>query len=180
VSGATGRANADTQQLFNYLWTNCPNTHCAVGGGRGGTAAADFSANKTITVMDWRGRTAWGLDDMGATAAGRILPSNVTSGGGDTVTTPNATGGEANHTLVTAEIPSVTPSGSISGVTASNFNIGSQNILYQSGVNNVGAPTSQVGNVNGSTFSFTGIPFGGGGAHNTMAPFILGSWYIKL
>src|SRR5262245_12583154 len=28
TSGASGRANADTQSLFVYLWTNCTNAHC--------------------------------------------------------------------------------------------------------------------------------------------------------
>jgi hypothetical protein len=180
VSGATGRANADTQQLFSYLWTNCPNTHCAVGGGRGGTAAADFSANKTITVMDWRGRTAWGLDDMGAPAAGRLLASQVTSGGGDTVTTPNATGGSSTSTIVQANIPNyalpVTDPGHLHTYVsppnnaAGSLNAGGSNFALNSATSNTGA-------------SLTGVTVASGGsgtALNTIAPFILGSWYIKL
>src|SRR5215831_9921561 len=106
ASGATQRANADTQSLFIYLWTNCPDAHCPVLGGRGGTALADFNANKQITMPDLRGRicSPVGLDDMGNSAAGRIAAGNVTSGGGDTTTTPNATGGEANHTMTQAEL----------------------------------------------------------------------------
>jgi hypothetical protein len=34
-SGATERAHADTQSLFEYLWTNFSNSVCAVSGGRG-------------------------------------------------------------------------------------------------------------------------------------------------
>ena len=45
VSGATGRANADTAALYSYLWTNCPDAHCPVLGGRGASSAADFGAN---------------------------------------------------------------------------------------------------------------------------------------
>ena len=71
------------------------------GTGRGATALADFNALKPITLPDLRGRSPVGLDDMGAAGAGRILPGNVTSGGGDNQTTPAATGGEANHVLTT-------------------------------------------------------------------------------
>jgi hypothetical protein len=108
TSGATQRANADVQNLFVYLWTNCPNTHCAVSCGRGASGLADFNANKQMTVLDMRGRSFFGLDDMGNSPAGRILASNVTSGGGDTTTTPNATGGEANHVLQVSELASHT------------------------------------------------------------------------
>src|SRR3984885_8365158 len=90
TSGATQRANADTQNLFVYLWTNCTNAHCPVVGGRGGTALADFNANKQITVPDWRDSAPLGRDCMGSTCAGGLLSSNVTSGGGDGVDTPGA------------------------------------------------------------------------------------------
>ncbi len=48
ASGVSERANADTQTLFEYLWNNCANEICGVSSGRGGSAAADFAANKTI------------------------------------------------------------------------------------------------------------------------------------
>src|SRR5262245_12922775 len=66
ASGATERANADTEDLFAYLWNNLTNTIAPVSGGRGGSAAADYAANKTITLPDMRGRALVGLDDMGA------------------------------------------------------------------------------------------------------------------
>ena len=50
-SGATQRANADTQNLFVYLWSNFSNAKCPVSGGRGATALADFQANKTIRLI---------------------------------------------------------------------------------------------------------------------------------
>src|SRR5262249_52846509 len=70
TSGATGRANADTQALFIYLWQNCPDAHCPVSSGRGANGLADFSANKQLTLIDLRGRGLAGLDDMGNIAAG--------------------------------------------------------------------------------------------------------------
>ena len=49
-SGATTRANADTQALFKVFWTNVPNSYCPVSGGRGTNADADFNAHKTIKL----------------------------------------------------------------------------------------------------------------------------------
>lgn len=55
-SGATGRANADTVDLFTLLWNNTANADCAVSGGRGGSAAVDYAAHKTITLPKALGR----------------------------------------------------------------------------------------------------------------------------
>ena len=49
-SGATTRAATDTWPLFNLLWSAVSNTYAPVSGGRGASAYADFSANKTITL----------------------------------------------------------------------------------------------------------------------------------
>jgi len=181
LSGATGRANADTQPLYVYLWNNCPNPHCAVSTGRGASAAADFSANKTIVLPDLRGRVLTGLDDMGAAAAGRILNSNVTSGGGDTPTTSGATGGEANHALTTAELaahshPITDPGhdhqtfGVLAGVMA-----GSGSVAGLADMPGTNGLTS----TNSTGIIATGNA-GSGAAHNTMAPFYLGSFWMKL
>jgi hypothetical protein len=97
-SGATQRANADTQNLFVYLWQNCPNAHCPVAGGRGVSGISDFSANKTIALPDMRSKSFVGRDCMGASCAGLLLASNISSGGTDTVDTPGAGGGQSNQT----------------------------------------------------------------------------------
>lgn len=182
TSGASQRANADTQALFTYLWTNFNNAHCPVAGGRGASAAADFTASKTIGLPDLRGRSPFGLDDMGASAAGRLLASNVTSGGGDGVTTSAATGGEANHTLVLAEAPP----GQIT------FNDAQHSHQYLSQSENKGSagifieqPISAPGSGNTwfTATSFTGASVSdhaGGGSHNNMHPFMLGTWFVKL
>lgn len=110
-SGATGRANADTQTLFVYLWNLCPDVHCTVSSGRGATGLADFQANKTITLPDCRGRACMlGLDGMGNAVAGRISAGNLaTSLPGDGADVPFTTGGENNHTITQAQLPAVTP-----------------------------------------------------------------------
>lgn len=83
ASGATERANADTQNLYVWLWTNCatPNTNleCAVTGGLGASALADFGANKPIATPDMRARTPFGRDCMGAACLG-----NTSDIGGNT------------------------------------------------------------------------------------------------
>src|ERR1700761_7700451 len=66
VSGATERSNADTQNLFVYLYGADPNL--VVSGGRTGNALNDFNANKTIALPDWRGQSLGALADMGNTA----------------------------------------------------------------------------------------------------------------
>jgi hypothetical protein len=55
-SGATTRANADTEDLFTLLWTNTTDANCAVSSGRGVSAASDFAANKTIALPKVLGR----------------------------------------------------------------------------------------------------------------------------
>jgi hypothetical protein len=184
TSGASQRANADTQALFTYLWTNFTDAHCPVVGGRGSTAGADFSASKQITAPDLRSRSPFGLDDMGGAASGRLLASNVTSGGGDGVTTPAATGGESNHTLTLAEAPA----GQFTfNDAAHQHNVGSQNATIIAGSLGpiiIQQPAGGPGPNNTSTSaSGTGASISdhaGSGAHNNMPSFILGTWFVKL
>lgn len=188
VSGATGRANADTQSLFVYLWINCANPtanrHCPVVGGLGANAIADFNANKQITLFDWRATSPVGLDDMGNAAVGRLLASNVTSGGGDGVTTPAATGGEANHTLISTEMPAhthaITDPGHAHSVTIALTIPPAQQFAAQAGPAAATNGTTTLSTTNVMT-GITGTQStGGDGAHNNMPPFILGTWYLKL
>ena len=88
-SGATTRANADTNALFVLLWNNVSNTYAAVSGGRGANAAADFAAHKTIALPKILGRAL--------AAAG--------SGSGLTARTLGQTVGEETHLLTTNELP---------------------------------------------------------------------------
>ena len=56
ASGGTTRANADTEDLFIYLWDLFNNTIAPVSSGRGASAAADFAANKTISLASLNAR----------------------------------------------------------------------------------------------------------------------------
>lgn len=104
-SGATERANSDTQALFIHLWNT--NSGLAVSGGRGASAAADWSANKTIELPDARGRVLASLDNMGNSAAGRLSLTYF----GASPTTLGAGGGSQSTTLAAGNLPPHTHSG---------------------------------------------------------------------
>lgn len=118
TSGATERANADCQALFVYLWG--ADASLTVSGGRGVSAAADWAANKTITLPDARGRVLASLDDMGASAAGRLTSSYFGASG----TTLGASGGGESFTLQTTNLPPYTPAGSIANGAISLSSVG--------------------------------------------------------
>jgi hypothetical protein len=103
VSGATERAAADCEALFNLIWNSIPDTICAVVGGRGGTAAADWTAGKQLTLPDARGRTLAFLDDMGNVAAGRITSPQATPSG----TQLASSGGAQLKTIDKTNLPAV-------------------------------------------------------------------------
>lgn len=81
TSAATTRANADTEALFTLLWTQFDNTllpiqtSAGVASTRGGSASADFAANKRLTIPDQRGEFVRGWDDGRGVDAGRALGS---------------------------------------------------------------------------------------------------------
>lgn len=90
-SGATTRANADTAALFAVLWNNVSNTYAPVTGGRGGSASADFAANKPIALTKMLGRA------LSVSGAGSGLTSRALG----------EIDGAETHTLTQAELPNV-------------------------------------------------------------------------
>jgi hypothetical protein len=149
-SGATTRANADTQDLFELLWTVCPNTYCPVSGGRGLTAAADFILNKTLTLPNNLGRVYAG-QGVGSGLTARLI--------GETT-------GTETHTLITSEMPSHThPSytKTTTSSTAYRENLGGGGSISYTGFAG-STSTSQ----------------GGGGSHSNVQPSIFLNTQIKL
>jgi microcystin-dependent protein len=176
-SGASERANSDCQALFLFLWAAYADVLCPVVGGRGANAAADWAADKQITLPDKRGRVMAGLDDMGNSAANRLTGVPITAG---SATTAGALGGEATHTLATSEIPAHTHTATVTDP-GHLHNIGQIFGLGGGPVNTFvqGAGTANTGSsVTGVTVANANT--GGGGAHNTMPLFFLGTWYRKL
>jgi microcystin-dependent protein len=182
TSGATERANSDCQALFEYLWG--ADSNLSVSGGRGASAAADWGANKTIALPDLRGRTIAGLDSMGSSAAGRIG-----SGSGSFTTSNNtlgATGGAEIHTIVTANLPPYTPSGTVAGGTVTFPSVA---VASSSGGGNsiTLGPNSTRSDQNASllpsqsAITFTGAAQGGTSSPlDTTQPTMLATYYVKL
>lgn len=196
TSGATERANVDCEDLFLHLWT--VDSTLSVSGGRGGTAAGDWAANKTIALPDFRERVLAGLATMGNTDAGLIADSLVD--GGETTSTLGATAGVDDVALVTGELPSHShAAGTLlmpnhgHPVRTSTQNAGGADVdggvmLNSASVSNqaafTGTPTDTAGQqVGGSgTASITGstATAGSGTAHNNIQPSMFILVLIKL
>ena len=157
-SSATERANDDTELLFTLLWNSWADAQAPVSSGRGASAAADFAANKTITLPDCRSRVIIGQDDMGGTASNRITSSST---GGANSTTPGGTGGAQTHTMTSTEMP-VHSHSITAAINAINQGYGGGNAIIAS------AAAYSTGNA------------GSGGAHSNTQPWIVMSKIIKL
>jgi hypothetical protein len=103
-SGATLRANADTQPLYTLLWNAFSNTICPVTGGRGSTAAADFSAGKPLAMIDARGCTIAAPDNQGNASFRGLLGNSTSVGGFTSPATLGTQAGQQLHTQTTAEV----------------------------------------------------------------------------
>lgn len=158
TSAATSRANIDTFPLYNYLWTNVSqpsaNTYCPVVGGIGGSAAADFTANKPLTLSLALGRALAGAG-TGAGLTNRPLGSFF---------------GEENHLLTTAELPPLSYAGS-------NVTIHTASLAVSPGAFPVYTPQATA---NTSSQSLNVVTNAGNGSHNTMQPTTFMNVYIKL
>lgn len=111
-SGATGRANADTEALFTLLWNKIANQWAPVSSGRGASAAADYAANKTLALSKSLGRA------LAVAGTGSVVASGVDGDvdlTGDTFTVPS------NNTVWITGMPVLfaLSSGTITGLTTS-------------------------------------------------------------
>lgn len=175
-SGATERANLDCQALFEYLWN--ADSNLSVSGGRGASAAADWAANKTITLPDLRGRVLAGLPDMGNTDAGRLTSTFFGANPGQL----GAGGGGQSQTLVTANLPPYTPSGTIAnGAITISHNAAAVNTSTTGGggFSIAGSAASITASQAASTF--TGTAQGGtSSAFGILPPMMVATFYLKL
>lgn len=172
LSGASERANSDAQALFEYLWAI--DSSLTVLPSRGASANADWLANKTMALPDWRGRVVAGLDDMGNSAAG-IMTGFTTLGG--------ATGFET-HTLTVAQTPAhAHPGSSIAsgGNHSHDINIGTDGGTGRVGraqTPNTGTATTTIDGAH--THTLTIASQGGGGSHNNLQPSRAATIYMRL
>ena len=166
---ASGASYADStlySALYQLIWNNVSNTYAPVSGGRGGSAAADFAANKKITFPAVMSRA------IGVAGAGTSL----------TARTLGQTLGAETFTILTANLPPYTPAGTIvTTVTPS------QNVLQNVGGNSITPPgTLQFVQTNAlvTTFpavsTFTGTAQGGTStAISTFEPTVFLNLMIK-
>lgn len=90
-SGTSGADNASNlyQALFLYIWTNLSNPSanaiCPVVGGIGLTAAADWAANKKITLPNECGAVSAGANNMGGVPSNNALTTAIGGVDGDTL-----------------------------------------------------------------------------------------------
>lgn len=168
-SNATSRANADTLNLFTVYWNSMPNTTAKIynsdgtAGARGTSAAADFAAHKAISLIDRRGRAAFGADNLGGTAAGRL--NNYRQGLNGTIL--GATGGEENHVQADDEV--VVHSHHIATKDANTAGGSYQGVVSSAGNNSTGPAIDH----------FTDND-GGGVAFNIIPPAVIEYFRIKL
>jgi microcystin-dependent protein len=182
-SGASERANADTQGLYNILWAlnHADNSICPVVGGAGASAAADWAANKPITLPDLRGRGFIGADDMGNAAAGAFAGVPFTSGAATHI---GSLLGENTHALVTGEMPvhshTVTDPGHthpIHYVQVSNQVGSAPGTLVEA----LGAGGSSAGNTDSAVTGIAGTNnTGSGSTHNNVARAAVVTIYLRL
>lgn len=181
ASGATARANADTQNLFTSLWNSIPAaalpiyTSAGTPTTRGISAAADFAANKRLSIPDKRGRVAAGADNMGGTNANRL--TNATAQGVDGAIL-GAGGGEQAHTPTLSEMVNHTHVLANKDVQGSYIAAGDYLVAFEtalgSGVAYFLAGTNQTPNV-GKV-----LEAGGGNPFNVVQPTIIALFRIKL
>lgn len=181
TSGATERANADTETLFKFLW---PFANVGVVTGKGATAAADWSANKQLTLPDCAGRLIGARDDLGNGSASRITAATVTG-----PTAVGAAGGVEKGTISQAQLPNV--NFTVSGITLNDpghtHNYAQPSLagaapVFQSGTGEGVTTTATSSSTTGVTVATQGNAASGGSgtAFNTMPPVMLFTVYIKL
>lgn len=168
TSGASERANADCEDLFIFLWGNHADTICPVVGGRGGSAAADWAANKKITVYNAKGGSPRGVDDMGGTDQSSMTISSFINGGR---TTAGSEAGSNVHVLVEDELPS-----NILGLD-NTYYVGTASVTgtISSGGSNHAFAADVTNSVNDLT-----NPQGDDDPHTVLNRSILGYWLLKL
>ena len=160
-SGSTTRANSDTWQLYNLLWTLAQpydtgsnlNQICQIytsagaATNYGGTAIADFNANKRLALTKMMGRVMMGMVPVSA------LLSSVYS---QTITASNAAGNILFTTtttsgMFTGQPITFTTTGTLPG------NIVANRVYFITNINDGGANTFQVTQTYANALAYTGL-----------------------
>lgn len=169
-SAATSRANDDCEALFTLLWSNVADGFAPVSGGRGGSAALDWAAGKTIGLTRMLGR-AIGIAGAGASLTSRQLGQYM---------------GAETHVLTAAEIPAhshpntlTDPGHSHAASFRLGVSAGGLTYAYGGTTDNANQAVSVSANATGITINNANNT-GGGGAHNNMQPTTFLNAMVKL
>jgi len=137
------------ETLFTYLWNNTSDSVSPVSSGRGSTAAADFAANKTITIPDRRDYSPFGVSASGSiTEAGATAgATTVASAGTNSSSTTGAT------TLSTSQMPAHT-----------------HDVSIQTGGDGGTTKVGGAAKVTTTVISAAATSTGGGGSHTHSVP----------
>lgn len=132
-----GQTITNAQSLYPDLWD---------------VADSTWKSGSDLVCPDLRGRIPVGLDNMGGSDAGRLSVANTMGG----------TGGTETHTLTSAQVPALGPSG------GGSFVKDGSGAAYMAAAGTYGP------------FNVTGTTTGSGGSHPNMQPYILLNWIMKL
>jgi len=186
-----GGVGTTLRSLYNFVWNNFDNTMCPVflpGGAptaRLGTADLDFDAPHSIQLPDLRGRSPFGLDDMGNVAAGVLTPVVFSQGGPTTI---GGKGGSVNRVLTQAMLPncSFTRTGAtaLSGLVGKHSDLSSNTAQFAAPGTGFAVGYSGVFNQN-VQFTYSGVTVtvdsgGSGSPVEHISPLLLGTWFIKI
>lgn len=181
ASGATERANADCENLFLYLWGADPTL--VVSGGRGGNAASDWAAAKTIALPDIRLRGLIGMASMGGTVSDLIAAGAFDNAeNGDTL---GATVGAGAVVLTVAQLAAHEHTGIAltAGLHEHGYTGSTGNTVRDSG-SSQNVPDPVVGRTTSSAGAHTHVldidPAGSSAAHPNVQPSAVATCYLKL
>lgn len=173
ASGATTRAAADCEKLFQLLWNNIIDAWAPVSGGRGGSAATDWALNKRITLPRTLGRALAGAG-AGAGLTARLLGEQA---------------GAETHTLTQAQLPAVglsIPSlpviVTLPGGVILRYSTGGAAGAFGLNLNATGsnAESANTGTLSGSTNAGATGNMGSGQPHSIVSPEVFLNVMIKL
>lgn len=157
ASGATERANDDTEPLYTLLWNSVSNTQLQIqtnagsGTTRGASASADFAAGKRMPLPDLRGRVGVGLDNMGGTAASRM---NVTLTGTRASTSSGVITGLSSTTGLAVGMVAI-GTGIAAGATILSIDSATQ-VTLSSNSSSTGSGSIRFGILDGATIGASG------------------------
>lgn len=138
--------------------------------GYGNAGTEDFDSSDTVTLPDLRDRVPVGERAMGSTDAGRI---------DNAATTLSDTGGEDQHTLTNAEMPSHNHSGTTDNSTVNLRDSGDAGTGNGVPIDTTSGGTTRTMADSSHNHSFSTSTAGSDNAHNNLQPFLVVNWIIK-